>query len=149
MFYQRDLTFGFSEDLLHPTSVIDQAFETRWSLTFALAQQWFGISISVEEWADTWLNFGISGFLTLLSYEKMFGNNEYKFKLYKDIEYVCNSRNNQSIYCNDFIHPSHFYQPLFYKKSMLVMLLIEKNVGTDGFKQVQPLPHTLNPFFPI
>ncbi|KAK3839214.1 MAG: hypothetical protein JOS17DRAFT_670950, partial [Linnemannia elongata] len=78
-----------STSLLHPEDVIDQVYETRKLLTQALAQQWFGIYIVPKSWPDVWIIVGLTNFVSSLFLKKMFGNNEYRFRMKKDIERCC------------------------------------------------------------
>lgn len=78
-----------STSLLHPEDVIDQVYETRKLLTQALAQQWFGIYIVPKSWPDIWIIVGLTNFVSSLFLKKMFGNNEYRFRMKKDIERCC------------------------------------------------------------
>lgn len=84
-----------STHLLHQETIIDQTFKTRRLLSLCLAQQWFGTFLGPKSWKDIWITFGLSGFLTLMFYQKMFGNNEYKFRIIDDMQYICNSPNNR------------------------------------------------------
>ncbi|PWY99756.1 hypothetical protein BCV70DRAFT_162250 [Testicularia cyperi] len=78
-----------SNDLLHPPSVIDQAIENRQILSHAIAFQWIGINIVQATWADTWLVNGLSLYITGLFLRRLLGNNEYRFRLKKDLDRVC------------------------------------------------------------
>ncbi|EST05572.1 Bromodomain protein [Kalmanozyma brasiliensis GHG001] len=78
-----------SNDLLHPTSVIDQAIENRQVLSHAIAFQWVGINIIQATWADTWLVNGLSLYMNGLFLRRLMGNNEYRFRLKKDLDRLC------------------------------------------------------------
>ncbi|CDU22782.1 related to TAF2-component of TFIID complex [Sporisorium scitamineum] len=78
-----------SNDLLHPTSVIDQAIENRQILSHAIAFQWVGINIVQATWADTWLVNGLSLYINGLFLRHLLGNNEYRFRLKKDLDRLC------------------------------------------------------------
>ncbi|TKY85733.1 hypothetical protein EX895_005273 [Sporisorium graminicola] len=78
-----------SNDLLHPTSVIDQAIENRQILSHAIAFQWVGINIIQATWADTWLVNGLSLYINGLFLRRLMGNNEYRFRLKKDLDRLC------------------------------------------------------------
>ncbi|SJX62832.1 related to TAF2-component of TFIID complex [Sporisorium reilianum f. sp. reilianum] len=78
-----------SNDLLHPTSVIDQAIENRQILSHAIAFQWVGINIVQATWADTWLVNGLSLYMNGLFLRRLMGNNEYRFRLKKDLDRLC------------------------------------------------------------
>ena len=78
-----------SSDLLHPPSVIDQAFENRHILSHAVAFQWVGINIIQKTWADTWLIHGLSQYLASMFLRWLLGNNEYRFRMKKDCDRLC------------------------------------------------------------
>ncbi|XP_045473237.1 transcription initiation factor TFIID subunit 2 [Harmonia axyridis] len=65
-------------DLLHSGVIIDQVFETRRIMAQAVAEQFFGCFISMQNWSDMWLNKGISQYLCGLYCRKSFGNNYYR-----------------------------------------------------------------------
>ena len=75
--------------LLHPPTVIDQTFVTRRVLTECLAEQFFGMFVSIQSWADVWLVHGISIYLASLYIRKAFGNNEYRHWLLTELEKLC------------------------------------------------------------
>ncbi|KXS15137.1 Bromodomain-domain-containing protein [Gonapodya prolifera JEL478] len=65
---------------------IDQVYETRKLLSRALAQQWFGNYIVPNSWLDIWIQVGFANFVSGLFLKKMFGNNEYRFRVRKEVE---------------------------------------------------------------
>lgn len=78
-----------SSDLLHPPSVIDQAFENRHILSHAVAFQWVGINIVQKTWADTWLIHGLSQHIASMFLRRLMGNNDYRFRMKKDCDRLC------------------------------------------------------------
>lgn len=76
--YAYDDLFTFSTNLLHSTAIIDQVYITKKAMAQAVAEQFFGCFISMQNWSDTWLPKGISTYLTGLYAKKCFGNNEYR-----------------------------------------------------------------------
>lgn len=75
-----------SNDLLSPTSVIDQAMATRQVLSLSLIQQWIGVNIIQRSLSDTWLVSGLALYIQSLFLRNLLGNNEYRFRLKKDID---------------------------------------------------------------
>jgi transcription initiation factor TFIID subunit 2 len=75
-----------SADLLYPPDIIDQALITRQTLSLTLAQQWIGINVIQRTLSDTWLIHGLALYLNSLFLRNVLGNNEYRFRLKKDIE---------------------------------------------------------------
>lgn len=72
------MIYNFSTNLLHSTAIIDQVYITKKAMAQAIAEQFFGCFISMQNWSDTWLPKGISTYLTGLYAKKCFGNNEYR-----------------------------------------------------------------------
>ncbi|XP_017782255.1 PREDICTED: transcription initiation factor TFIID subunit 2 [Nicrophorus vespilloides] len=65
-------------NLLHSAVIIDQVYATRRAMAQAIAEQFFGCFISMQNWSDMWLPKGISQYLCGLYAKKCFGNNEYR-----------------------------------------------------------------------
>ncbi|KAJ6541894.1 hypothetical protein B0H19DRAFT_1175115 [Mycena capillaripes] len=77
-----------SVDLLHGEDAIEQSLETRHALAHALACQWMGVNIQPKFYSDTWLVNGLALYITGLFIKKLLGNNEYRFRLKKDMQRV-------------------------------------------------------------
>lgn len=75
-------------DLLHGEDAIDQVYETRLSLTHALACQWVGINIQAKTSSDTWLINGLGLYVASLFIRKLFGANEHRYRIKKDMDRV-------------------------------------------------------------
>lgn len=67
-----------STNLLHSAAIIDQTYTTRKLMAQAVAEQFFGCFISMQNWSDMWLPKAISQYLCGLYSKKCFGNNEYR-----------------------------------------------------------------------
>jgi len=83
----------FNTNILHPTSVIDQQYETRKMLAEALATQFFGCYVSTEKWSDRWIRKGIPKYLMSLWVKKTFGNNEYRDMIHQSMYDVVDYEN--------------------------------------------------------
>lgn len=79
-----------SSDLLHPPPIIDQAYETHQIVAHAIAWQWIGINLIQRSWADTWLIHGVSLHMAGMFLRRVWGNNEYRFRLRKDVDRLIN-----------------------------------------------------------
>ncbi|KAJ7086593.1 hypothetical protein C8R43DRAFT_939447 [Mycena crocata] len=75
-------------DLLYGEDAIEQSLETRFALAHAVACQWMGINIQPKFFSDTWLVNGLALYITGLFVKKLLGNNEYRFRLKKDMQRV-------------------------------------------------------------
>lgn len=83
-----------STHLLHSIAIIDQTYNTRKAMAQAVAEQFFGCFITMQNWSDLWLAKGISEYLCGLYSKKCFGNNEYRdwvqHELQEVLEFACN-----------------------------------------------------------
>jgi transcription initiation factor TFIID subunit 2 len=68
------------------TSVIEASIELRETLALALARQWIGINIIPRDLSDTWIVNGIALHIRALCLRHIFGNNDYRYRLKKDID---------------------------------------------------------------
>ena len=75
-------------NLLHSAPIIDQVYLTKRAMAQAIAEQFFGCFISMQNWSDTWLPKGISTYLTGLYAKKCFGNNEYRDWIQSELQEV-------------------------------------------------------------
>ncbi|XP_071965911.1 transcription initiation factor TFIID subunit 2-like [Antedon mediterranea] len=147
----------FNTNLLHTRRVIDQTFETRTILTQALAEQFFTCFINMQSWNDAWLVKGISKYLTGLYLKKVFGMNEYRSIIYKELTDLCVYEQDIGglTLCPEPLTPNkgdsashlHFprnhshtvswkYAKMLANKSHLVLRLIELRIGPELLLQV-------------
>lgn len=127
----------FNTHLLHDETIIDQTYETRRILAMSLALQWFGNFISVKTWADSWIYYGIAGYLSNLFYRHIFGHNAYRLRIQKESEWVCAHDNGVPLYWNGYLHPLDIHtNEVFKRKAPLVMYMIEKRVNPEAFRKV-------------
>ncbi|CAG0916730.1 unnamed protein product [Notodromas monacha] len=78
----------FSTSLLHTSAIIDQTYETRKVLSIAIAHQFFGSFIAIDQWADSWVTYGIANYLHGLYIRKTFGNNVYRRMIQTQLQEV-------------------------------------------------------------
>ncbi|EGF82398.1 hypothetical protein BATDEDRAFT_86202 [Batrachochytrium dendrobatidis JAM81] len=90
-----------SVDILVDETMIDQVYETRLHFAKSLASQWFGHYMAPNRWTDVWVLVGFTNWLAALFMRKMFGNNEFKYRLQQDINRVCELDVNQPPLCPD------------------------------------------------
>ncbi|GBE77479.1 Transcription initiation factor TFIID subunit 2 [Sparassis crispa] len=122
-------------DLLHGDDAIDQAFETRQCLSHALACQWVGINIQQKTWSDTWLVNGLGLYITGLFIRKLLGNNEYRFRLKKDMERVLEMDiGSMPPICQPQIlePPDPANLPFINLKAPLVLHILDRRLGKSG-----------------
>lgn len=87
--------------------------------------------------ADTWLLYGLPGYLTNLFMKRMFGNNEYRFHLVKENELVCGLDVGRPPLCwNMWIHPSDLRTKHVKHKSAFVIYMLERKVGAEPLQRV-------------
>lgn len=116
--------------LLHSNRIIDQVFVTRAVLSEALAAQYFGCFIGMSSWSSAWLTRGISSFLAHQYGRKVFGNNEYRYRV-RDI----------------------MKQLIDYEQKFGGIVLDEttavKNKSRNNFHFSTQSPHTISPFYDV
>ncbi|KAL1919293.1 uncharacterized protein VTP21DRAFT_1986 [Calcarisporiella thermophila] len=123
-----------SSDLLYPEDVIDQVYETRRVLAQSLACQWFGINIVPKTWSDTWLIVGLSNYVTGIFFKRHLGNNEYRYRLKKDIERCCQlDVNRRPLYDTQLPIPLDLDDLDFIAlKAPLVLFMLDKRMSKGG-----------------
>jgi transcription initiation factor TFIID subunit 2 len=125
----------FTTDLLHGDDAIEQAIETRQALSHALACQWVGINIVPKTWSDTWLVNGLGIYITGLFLRKLLGNNDYRYRMKKDMQRVL-ERDNGSMppICQPQIldPPDTSVLPFVNLKSPLVLHILDRRLTKSG-----------------
>lgn len=122
-------------DLLHGEDAIDQVYETRLCLSHALACQWMGINIQPKAWSDLWLVNGLGLYITGLYIRKLLGNNEYRFRLKKDMDRVLQMDNGaMAPICQpQVIDPPDSNTLAFINlKAPLVLHILDRRLGKSG-----------------
>ncbi|KAI9462278.1 hypothetical protein BJY52DRAFT_1203123 [Lactarius psammicola] len=124
-----------SVDLLHGEDAIDQVYETRQALSHGLACQWIGINILPKTWSDLWLVNGLGLYITGLFLRKLLGNNEYRFRLKKDMERVVEwDQGAMPPLCQPQIQdpPDSAVLPFINLKSPLVIHILDRRLCKSG-----------------
>ena len=122
-------------DLLHGDDAVDQVFETRQVLSHALAVQWVGVNIIPKTWSDIWLVNGLGLYITGLFIRKLFGNNEYRFRMKKDMERVLESDNGLM---PPICQPTNLEPPdssvlsFINLKAPIVLHILDRRLGKSG-----------------
>ncbi|KAI0652328.1 hypothetical protein C8Q79DRAFT_937038 [Trametes meyenii] len=122
-------------EMLHGEDAIDQVFEARHSLSHALACQWIGVNIQQKMWSDTWLVNGLGLYITGLFMRKMFGTNEYRYRLKKDMERVIEQDNgSMPPICQPqtLEPPDAANLPFINLKAPLVLHILDRRLGKSG-----------------
>ncbi|XP_025837308.1 transcription initiation factor TFIID subunit 2 isoform X2 [Agrilus planipennis] len=151
-----------STNLLHSAVIIDQCYITRKIMAQAIAEQFFGCFISMQNCSDMWLPKGITQYLCGLYCKKCFGNNEYREWIqstmsdlvkyeeqYGGIILDSSQRPARLSIAGSQPNEAHFYfsiknlhtlSPLYieamYKKALLVMRMLEHRIGQELLLQV-------------
>ncbi|KZO96454.1 hypothetical protein CALVIDRAFT_514798 [Calocera viscosa TUFC12733] len=124
-----------SNDLLHGDDAIDQVYETRQQLSHALAVQWAGINVIQKAWSDTWLVNALALYMSGLFFKKVFGNNEYRFRMARDMDRVC-VRDNGAMppICQPGTYepPDPDYLPFLNIKGPVVLHILDRHLGKSG-----------------
>ncbi|KXN88910.1 Transcription initiation factor TFIID subunit 2, partial [Leucoagaricus sp. SymC.cos] len=124
-----------SLDVLHGEDAIEQAMEARQTLSHALACQWVGINIVPKTCSDIWLVNGLALYITGLFMRKLFGNNDYRFKLKKDMQRVLEwDVGSMPPICQPQIldPPDAATLPFINLKAPLVLHILDRRLGKSG-----------------
>lgn len=122
-------------DLLHSDDAIEQVIETRQALGHALACQWMGINILPKAFPDTWLVNGLALYITGLFVRKQLGNNEYRYRLKRDMQRVVEWDNGSM---PPICQPQHLDPPdtatlpFVNLKAPLVLHILDRRLGKSG-----------------
>lgn len=73
-------------DLLYQSDTIDQVYESKSVLVHSLASQWIGVNIIPKSPSDTWLINGLSLYITGIYLKRLWGLNEYRYRIKKDMQ---------------------------------------------------------------
>jgi transcription initiation factor TFIID subunit 2 len=122
-------------DLLHGDDAIEQALETRHTLAHALACQWVGINIQPKTWSDIWLVNGLALYITGLFMRKLLGNNEYRYRLKKDMQRVLEwDMGGMPPICQPQVldPPDSATLPFINLKAPLVLHILDRRLGKSG-----------------
>ncbi|KAI5798933.1 hypothetical protein EDC01DRAFT_743499 [Geopyxis carbonaria] len=119
-----------SNKLLFPETIIDTIWPVTKSLTYSLAAQWAGIQVVPKDWADIWVIVGMAYWMTGCFLKNLMGNNEYRFRLKKDAEKICElDIDRPSLYAQGFQVPIEPDQLDFIKlKAPVVLTILEKRL---------------------
>ncbi|KIY52676.1 hypothetical protein FISHEDRAFT_63651 [Fistulina hepatica ATCC 64428] len=121
--------------LLHGEDSIEAQYEARHALAHALACQWVGVNILPRAWSDLWLVNGLALYMTGLYIRKTLGNNEYRFRLKKDMLRV-QERDNGNM--RPICEPTRFDPPdketldFINLKGPCVLHILDKRLGKSG-----------------
>jgi len=133
-----------SNRLLFSRDMIDPINPATKSLTYALTAQWSGVSMIPKDWQDLWVVIGIAYYMTGTFLKKLTGNNEYRFRLKKDAEKICElDVGRKSLYSQGWelpLTPSDF--DFIALKAPLVLYILDrrltKSSGSLGLSRVIP-----------
>ncbi|XP_026742462.1 transcription initiation factor TFIID subunit 2-like [Trichoplusia ni] len=148
-----------STHLLHSIAIIDQTYISRKAMAQAVAEQFFGCFITMQNWSDLWLAKGIPDYLCGLYSKKCFGNNEYRYIIHQELQEVVGYEEQYGgIVLDPWQPPASgarvepkdvFYFPVrnvhtmspryievMRKKSHLVLRMLEQRIGQELLLQV-------------
>ncbi|KAH9636821.1 hypothetical protein HF086_017024 [Spodoptera exigua] len=148
-----------STHLLHSIAIIDQTYISRKAMAQAVAEQFFGCFITMQNWSDLWLAKGIPDYMCGLYSKKCFGNNEYRYIIHQELQEVVGYEEQYGgIVLDPWQPPASgarvepkdvFYFPvrnvhtmspryieIMRKKSHLVLRMLEQRIGQELLLQV-------------
>ncbi|KAG0147815.1 hypothetical protein CROQUDRAFT_655590 [Cronartium quercuum f. sp. fusiforme G11] len=121
-------------DLLYKKELIDQVYETKNILVHSLISQWVGINIIPKSPSDTWLINGLSIYINGLYFKTLWGLNEYKFKIKKDILRCVKLDYNKPPICQPGLSEVIDQDILSFinLKSSLVLFILDRHLRRSG-----------------
>jgi len=125
----------FASDLLHGDDAVEQAMETRHALGHALACQWVGLNIIPKNWSDVWLVNGLALYITGLFMRRLFGTNDYRFRLKRDMQRVLEwDVGSMPPICQPQVldPPDAAILPFVNLKAPLVLYILDRKLGKSG-----------------
>lgn len=131
----------FDSNILLNESIIDQTVETRRLLVRSLAMQWFGQYLFPSNWADYWLIIGLANYVAGLFVRKLYGNNEYRFRMKKDMERVHElDVNRPPLYCANVtdapLYEDAWNDEFLNLKAPIVIYMLERFLGKNFMQKV-------------
>jgi aminopeptidase N len=110
--------------------------DNTWLLAHELAHQWWGISVTCEDWSDFWLNEGISTYMADAFLEKQYGKARYDKEIERSHqvyrEALINGQDRPLSY-HEWTRPQQAGGPLPYHKGAWFLHLLRQQIGDDQF----------------
>ena len=126
--------FGWGGGMEHSTMSFMGSFGED-LIAHELAHQWFGDKITCGSWEDIWLNEGFATFLTGLTKEHLYGENEYKNWREGKISSIT-SYSGGSVFCTDTTDVGRiFHGRLSYNKGSMLLHMLRYKLGDPDFFQ--------------
>ncbi|EFC46425.1 predicted protein [Naegleria gruberi] len=126
-----------SNQMILEPNIIDTVQDNRMSLVRLITEQFFGNFIHSKTWSDYWLIEGIAGYLAYQYYESEFGQNAKRFKIMKAGKELLSIENHtQSLYIENYCHPSELLTEYLLKKSPLVIYMIDRQISTSNMRNL-------------
>ncbi|KAI7963119.1 hypothetical protein MJO28_001213 [Puccinia striiformis f. sp. tritici] len=124
----------YPSDLLYPPEVIDQVYETKPILVQSLASQWIGINIIPKSPSDTWLINGLSLYITGLYFKAIWGTNDYRYRIKKEIMRCVEMDVNKPPICQPGLPLSIDTEVLGFVnlKASLVLYILDRHLRRSG-----------------
>ncbi|MBW0488935.1 hypothetical protein O181_028650 [Austropuccinia psidii MF-1] len=124
----------YPSDLLYSAEIIDQVYETKPTLVHSLASQWIGINIIPKSPSDTWLINGLSLYITGLYFKSIWGTNEYRYKIKKDMLKCVEMDVNKAPICQPGLPLAIDTQVLGFVnlKASLVLYILDRHLRRSG-----------------
>ncbi|KAF9618225.1 hypothetical protein IFM89_000860, partial [Coptis chinensis] len=138
------LSIGASMSIFSSQVLFDEkTISTRIKLAYALARQWFGVYISADSPSDEWLLDGLADFLTDSFIKRFLGNNEARYRRYKENSAVCKADVSGAstlscsaatdLYGTQCLGLSGKIRSW---KSVAVLQMLEKQMGPESFRKI-------------
>ncbi|MEE8335565.1 MAG: M1 family metallopeptidase [Candidatus Neomarinimicrobiota bacterium] len=102
-----------------------------------LAHQWFGDLLTTRNWANIWLNEGLTSFMELIWVEAEKGRDEMEYYRYGDLKSMLRAANydpRPMVYF-EYDNPNNLFNANVYAKGAIIMNLLRDYLGYESFNR--------------
>jgi aminopeptidase N len=142
--YTQVLSQGNAQQEMSSFTVIGERFgqsllkdeKKIWTTSHEFAHQWWGNSVTNQDWTHFWLNEGLTNFMCAAYFEHRFGKADYlsEIERYKQsYEKVKLAGKDKSLVFADWNKPTREDRALVYDKGAFVLHLLREEIGDELF----------------
>ena len=120
---------------MHPHTAIPN-YSSEWLVAHELAHQWFGNLITTRNWANIWLNEGLTSFMELIWAEHKYNYAEKEYYRLREVRSMKNvvHKNKPMVFFN-YEDSNDLFDANVYAKGAVVMNMLRNYLGHKPFKK--------------
>ncbi len=120
---------------MHPESA-QPNHSSEWLVAHELAHQWYGDLITTRNWANIWLNEGITSFMELIWAEHKYGISEKEYYRYREVRSVKHADySKKPMVFYHYEDSNDLFDANVYAKGAVVMNMLQKILGKEPFQK--------------